>query len=74
MSLFVPTRLHQQRSARNYLSICNIARDMGEALAHLHDRGVIHGAVCPSNILKGSDGRFRLCDLTHATQVTPPNM
>lgn len=50
-----------------------LARDLGRALADLHDAGVAHGDVKPSNVLVASPGAAaldwscRLCDLGLAT-------
>lgn len=42
---------------------------VAEALAHLHDRGVVHCDVRPSNVMLQDDGRVRLIDLSMAASV-----
>jgi len=38
------------------------ARELSDALAHLHGRGLVHGDVCPANVRLGDDGRAVLID------------
>jgi serine/threonine-protein kinase PknK len=38
------------------------ARDLADALAHLHGRGVVHGDVCPANVRFDAAGRAVLLD------------
>jgi len=40
-----------------------IGRQVAAALAHLHQRGVIHRDVKPGNILVGHGGETKLCDM-----------
>ncbi|MFK7742962.1 MAG: tetratricopeptide repeat protein [Planctomycetota bacterium] len=40
----------------------DLAMEVGEALQHAHDRGVLHRDVKPSNVLITTDGRARLVD------------
>jgi hypothetical protein len=42
---------------------------LGDALAYVHERGVVHRDVTPSNILCGRDGRPRLADFGIARLV-----
>jgi serine/threonine protein kinase len=49
-----------------------IARDVAEAVAHLHQRGVMHGDLYAHNILIDPvQGQARLGDLGAATRLPP---
>ena len=56
------------------------ARELSDALAHLHGRGLVHGDVCPANVRLGDDGRAVLIDFglsgppvpRAARSATPP--
>jgi hypothetical protein len=43
-------------------TVAAIGAAMAGALAYVHQQGVVHRDVTPSNILRGSDGRPRLAD------------
>src|SRR5206468_537757 len=40
-----------------------LVRDLARALAHAHEKGVVHRDVKPANVLVGEDGRPHLVDL-----------
>jgi len=48
------------------------ARQTLEALAHAHERGVVHGDVKPQNLLRDSGGGLKLIDFGLATVATDP--
>ncbi len=41
----------------------SIGRQVADALAHLHNRGIVHRDVKPGNILVTADGTAKLCDM-----------
>jgi eukaryotic-like serine/threonine-protein kinase len=49
--------------------VAQIARDLGEALDHVHAHGVVHRDVKPANVLLRHDGAVKLVDLGIAVSV-----
>jgi eukaryotic-like serine/threonine-protein kinase len=49
--------------------VAAIARDLGEALDHVHGEGVVHRDVKPGNVLLRDDGIAKLADLGIAVSV-----
>jgi hypothetical protein len=47
------------------------ARELADALAHLHGRGLVHGDICPANVRLGEDGRAVLIDFGLAGPPLP---
>ena len=47
------------------------ARELADALAHLHGRGIVHGDVCPANVRFDASGRAVLLDFGLAGAPTP---
>lgn len=50
--------------------VLRYAQSLGEALRRLHERGVVHGAICPSNILL-KESAVELCAADTEPGVTP---
>jgi hypothetical protein len=45
------------------VSFLRVAREIVDAVAYLHGRGIVHGDLSPANILRAEDGRAVLIDL-----------
>ena len=43
-----------------------LGRDVGSALAYLHENGLVHGALSPSKLLLDDEGRVRVSDIALA--------
>jgi serine/threonine protein kinase len=68
------TRLHQHGPFPP-LEVAAVGTQVADALAYVHERGVVHRDVTPSNVLCGPDGRPRLADfgiarLVDTTRIT----
>lgn len=55
--------------ARAWTQSLDLLREVAEALAGLHARGVVHGDIKPANVLIGFDGRARLADFGAAARI-----
>jgi hypothetical protein len=66
------TRDSYKEDARfNSGTVVNIARNIADALEHLHMKGVMHGDVYAHNVLFSNDGDAKLCDFGAASMYDP---
>jgi tRNA A-37 threonylcarbamoyl transferase component Bud32 len=66
MDLVVGPSLATLVNARSWLSrgeVATLWRNIGDALAALHHRGLVHGDVSPANVVIGTDGTPVLVDI-----------
>jgi eukaryotic-like serine/threonine-protein kinase len=56
----VMQRFHPQPLPRSY--VYAVIREVGEGLAHAHDRRVIHGDIKPQNVMVTNSGEVRILD------------
>ena len=56
----VMQRFHPLTLPRSY--VCAVIREVGEGIAHAHDRRVIHGDIKPQNVMVTNSGEVRILD------------
>ena len=66
-------RLVRRRGALPFNEACEIVRQAALGLQHLHDHGLVHRDVKPSNLMLTSHGEVKVLDLGLARVVTPAN-
>jgi serine/threonine protein kinase len=62
---------HEHVAGRQWSLIASIVRQLGEAMAHLHSKGLIHEDCKPFNIVRCRGG-YRLIDLDACVEVGQP--
>jgi len=70
-ALFDPQAMRDRdflASADHVEAVCRIGEQLARALAHAHDRGVLHRDVKPANVLVSRYGRPLLADFNLATR------
>ena len=64
----VMQRFHPLPLPRSYA--CAVIREVGEGLAHAHDRRVIHGDIKPQNVMVTNSGEVRILDFGTSGETT----
>src|SRR5262249_19066305 len=62
-------RLHRLSSWPTPRAAADIVRDVARGLQHLHEHGLVHLDVKPSNVLIGPDGRLLVADFGLSQRV-----
>ena len=65
----LPLRAHLQGGACAPDKVVKMGSEIGSALAHVHEQGIVHRDVTPPNILLGDDDTARLCDFGLAVDI-----
>lgn len=42
---------------------CEVTQQVASGLRQIHENGLVHGAICPANILLTKDGKFKIAEL-----------
>jgi serine/threonine protein kinase len=61
-------RFHPLPLPRSYA--CAVIREVGDGLAHAHDRRVIHGDIKPQNVMVTNSGEVRILDFGTSGETT----
>jgi len=61
-------KFHPLPLPRSY--VCAVIREVGEGLAHAHDRRVIHGDIKPQNVMVTNSGEVRILDFGTSGETT----
>ena len=61
-------KFHPLPLPRSYA--CAVIREVGEGLAHAHDRRVIHGDIKPQNVMVTNSGEARILDFGTSGETT----
>jgi eukaryotic-like serine/threonine-protein kinase len=69
-----PTPFVPPRGSAYYRWVAEVGRQSAEALAHAHQRGVIHRDVKPSNLLVDARGMIWMADFGLARRLADPSL
>jgi serine/threonine protein kinase len=64
----------RDRGPMSSADVANLAAELADGLAYIHERGVVHRDVTPANVLCAPDGRPRLVDFGIARLLESPRV